>query len=405
VTAPTPRARLLTLPFVLAAVVSLLQGMSFFLFVHFPRFLTDLGANEVVVGFVVSAAAVASIAVRPRVGIAADRRGRRPLIVSGGALNAAVIPLYLTVHSLGPWVVVVRLLHGVASALVFTALFIYGADHVPESRRTEGLALFGASSMIPMAAGGWVGDAVLGAGGFRVLFLVALGFAAAGLVLSLPLPEPRRAAAAPGETRGSFRHALAQRDLVPLWFLSFAFAVVLTGYFTFMRTFVDETRVGSVGSFFASYAMAALAVRALAGWLPDRVGRRRVFYPSFGAIAAAFVLLSMAHTAPPVVAAGVLCGIGAGYAFPILYAMVVERADDAERGSAVALFTALFDAGTLAGSPALGWLIVRFGYGPMFATAAALMVASAALFALWDGDLRRQGRATGLDEPVAAPEA
>jgi len=389
-TPPGAKDRLLTLPFVLAATVALLQGMAFFLFVHFPRFLTSLGADEVMVGLVVSAAAVASIAVRPRVGITTDRRGRRPLILAGGALHVLVLPLYLTVGALGAWVITVRLLHGIASALVFTALFTYGADHVPETRRTEGLALFGAATMIPMAAGGWVGDAVLAAAGFDALFLVALGFAAAGFTLSLGLPEPKRSPVPPGRSPARFRETLTQRDLMPLWFLSFAFALVLTGYFTFMRTFVDQTGVGSVGSFFAAYAIASLAVRAFAGWLPERIGRRRVLYPSLGAVAAAFVLLAEARTAPPVIVAGVLCGIGAGYAFPIVYAMVVERADVAARGAAVALFTALFDAGTLAGSPTLGWVIVRFGYSRMFFTAAALMVLATAVYAVWDGDLPRR---------------
>jgi MFS family permease len=384
--------RLLTVPFVLASTVSLLQGMSFFLFVHFPRFLADLGADEVRIGLVVSATAMASVVVRPRVGTEMDRRGRRPLILAGGVLNVAVVPLYLTVTSLGPWVVGVRLLHGVAAALVFTSLFTYGADHVPESRRTQGLALFGASSMIPMAAGGWVGDTVLAAGGFRSLFLLALGFAAAGLALSLRLPEARRDPSAVGAAKGRFRRTLAQRDLIPLWFITVSFAAVLTGYFTFMRTFVDDTGVGSVGSFFAAYAGAALVVRAFFGWVPDRIGRRRVFYPSLGAVAAAFLLLANAGSAAPVVAAGVLCGTGAGYAFPIMYTMVVERAPLTERGSAMAIFTGLFDAGTLAGSPALGWVILRFGYGVMFATAAALMVVTTAAYALWERDLPWPGR-------------
>jgi MFS family permease len=381
------RPRLLTRPFVIAATVSVLQSMSFYLFVHFPRFLADMGADEVGIGFVVAAASVASILVRPQVGLAADRRGRRPLILAGGALNVAVIPLYLTVGSLGPWVVAVRLLHGIATALIFTALFTYGADQVPESRRTQGLALFGASTMIPMAVGGWLGDAVLTAGGFRALFLTALGFAAAGLILSAALPEPARQPPAPGQAPGRFLHALTQADLVPVWFISFAFAVVLTGYFTFMRTFVDTTGVGSVGAFFASYAGAALAVRVFGGGLPDRIGRRLVLYPSLGAVAGAFLLLSRAGSVGPVIAAGVLCGVGAGYAFPLMYVLAVDRAAENERGSAIAIFTGLFDLGTLAGSPSLGWVIVHFGYGAMFATAAGLMVASAFAYAVWDGDL------------------
>lgn len=386
--APAP-PRLLTVPFVLASVVNLLQGLSFFMFIHLPRFLADLGADAVGIGLIVAVAAVASILMRPGVGAAIDRRGRRPAILAGGVLNAIAIPLYLTVNTVGPWLVTVRVLHGVAAALTFTAVTTYGADQVPAERRTQGLALFGASSMLPVAVGGWVGDVILAAGRFRGLLFAALGFAAVALLISTRLPEQRPAH--PGgpipTRRGGFRRALSQRSLLPLWLITFWVSVALTGYSTFMRTYVDDTGVGSVGLFFATYASTAVALRLFGGWLPDRVGRAWVLYPSLGAIAAGYLVLALGSSTASTVAAGALCGGGLGYAFPILFASVVERSSAGERGSAMAAFTAFLDAGALVGSPALGWVILRFGYTAMFTTAAVVVTVAAVVYAVWDGDL------------------
>jgi MFS family permease len=216
---PSPtRPRLLTLPFVLAALVNLLQGLSFFMFIHLPRFLTDLGADAVAIGLIVAVAAVASILMRPSVGHALDRHGRRPVILVGGVLNLAVVPLYFTVSAVGPWLVAVRVLHGMAAAITFTAISTYGADQVPEERRTQGLSLFAASSMLPAAVGGWVGDVVLAAGGFRGVLFAACGFAAAALLLSIRLPEQRPAhpAGSLPTQKSSFRRVLTQRNLLPL---------------------------------------------------------------------------------------------------------------------------------------------------------------------------------------------
>ena len=393
--APAPaRPRLLTTPFVLAWLVNMLHGLSFFLFIHLPRFLTELGADEVVIGLIVAAAALASIAIRPGVGSALDRHGRRPAILVGGALNAISVPLYFTVSSVGPWLVAVRILHGLSAALIFTSISTYGADQVPEARRTQGVTLFAASSMLPAAIGGWVGDLVLGAGGFHGVLFAALGFATTALLLSIPLPEqrPARAEAAPARRRGSFRRALTQRSLRPLWHLTLWVGVALTGYSTFMRTYVDDTGVGSVGLFFAVYACTAVALRLFGGWVPDRFGRAWVLYPSLGAIAAGYLTLAFGSSTASTAVAGILCGGGLGYVYPLLFTGVVERGSVEERGSAMAAFSLFFDLGSLVGSPALGWVILRFGYTAMFATAGAVVALAALAFAVWDGDLALRRR-------------
>lgn len=398
--APAPvRPRILTTPFILAWLVNLLHGLSFFMFIHLPRFLTELGADEVVIGLIVAASALASIAIRPAVGTAMDRRGRRPAILVGGALNAISVPLYFTVGSVGPWLVAVRILHGLSAALLFTSISTYGADQVPEERRTRGVTLFAASSMLPAAIGGWVGDLVLAAGGFHGVLFAAMGFAITALLLSIPLPEqrPARADLAPVRPRGAFRRALLQRSLLPLWHLTLWVGIALTGYSTFMRTYVDDTGVGSVGLFFLTYACTAVALRLFFSWVPDRVSRPWVLYPSLGAIAAGYLTLAFGSSTASTALAGVLCGGGLGYVYPLIFAGVVDRSPAEERGSAMAAFSLFFDAGALVGSPMLGWVILRFGYAAMFATAGAVVALSALAFAVWDGDLTRR-------RPAAPPD-
>ena len=56
--------------------------------------------------------------------------------------------------------------------------------------------------------------------------------------------------------------ALRQRELGPLWLLGTAFSIALTAFFVFIKRFVDETGIGSVGLFFTAYSGAALALRA-----------------------------------------------------------------------------------------------------------------------------------------------
>ncbi len=375
--------RLLTRPFVLAWLANLAQGMAFTMFLHFPGYLKGLGAGEVEIGLIVGLTAVASIAVRPSVGRAMDERGRRPVILFGNVVNVAVLALYLTISQLGVWLYAVRIVHGFAEALLFTALFTYGADQVPASRRTEGIALFGISGMLPIALGGVLGDVVLARWDFDVFFTVVLGFGILSLLLSLPLPESGLVREK-GERPRRFLASVLKQSLLPLWWITLVFSLALTAYFTFLKTFVIDTGIGSVGLFFSAYSATAIGLRLFAAWLPDRAGPKRVLYPALGSMVLGFVVLAAASGPGAVAVAGVLCGAGHGYAFPIVMGLVVSRAAEADRGSAMAVFTGLFDVGVLLGGPAFG-AVIRFGsYSSMFLSAAGWMLLGGLVYAYWD---------------------
>jgi MFS family permease len=375
--------RLFNTAFILCSLANLAQSLAFNLFLHFPGFLHDLGADDLEIGVLFGVTAAVAIVVRPPVGRVMDQRGRRGVILFGGVLNTLVCGLYLSVDQMGPWIYTLRMLHGLAEALLFTGLFTYAADLVPASRRTEGLALFGVSGMLPIALGGLLGDLILGRADYRVLFATALGLAAVSLLFSLPLHDRRRPAGGLEPARG-FRASLRQRDLLPLWWIGTIFALALASAFAFIKRFVDETGVGTVGGFFGAYAGAAVVLRLGFGWLPDRLGPKRVLLPALASLAVGFLCLAGAGTMRDVVVAGVLCGIGHGYVFPIVFAMVVARAPEADRGSATAIFTALFDVGVVLGGPLFGALSRVLGFSWTYATAAAILALGSAVFAAWD---------------------
>jgi MFS family permease len=375
--------RLFTKPFLLVSVANFASGMAYALFLHFSGYLADLGASDTQIGLIYGATAVASIAMRPLLGTVMDRYGRRPVILFGNILNVVFVLLYLTVTTLGPWVYAVRIGHGIAEAMLFSALFTYGTDVIPKSRRTEGIALFGVSGLLPIGVAGIVGDFVLSIAGFRELFLTAAGFAVLTLVLSLPLPE-RRPALKPGESPRGFWKIVVQRDLLPIWWMIGSFSTVLTGYFVFIRRYVDDTGFGSVGLFFSTYVAVAILERVFLGWLPDRVGRMRVLYPSLGILVIGFFVLAGAGSWVGVAIAGAFCGAGHGFIFPILTALLVDRAPETDRGSAMSFFTALFDVGTLVGGPTLGAIIDSAGWGPMYVVAGAALGVASVVFWRWD---------------------
>lgn len=387
-----PADRLLTRPFLLCAAANALQSLAFNLYLHLPGRLHELGAGEVQIGVLTAVTSVAAIAVRPPLGRAMDLHGRHRLILFAGVANVGVCLLYLTIDSLGPWTYTVRVLHGVVEAILFTCLFTIAADWVPASRRTEGLALYSASGMLPISLGGLLGDAILARSDYDGLFVASAAFAAASLLFSVPLEEKLRVRRADDPPPG-IGHALVQRDLVPLWFLGTVFGLVLTGVFVFVKRFVMETGVASVGSFFSAYTGAAIAVRLVGGRLPDRIGPKRVLLPALATLVAGFGCLAAAEGSREVLAAGVLCGLGHGFIYPTLSSMVVTRASEAGRGAAISIHTSLPDVGGLLGAPLLGWVIEARGFSQMFAFAGLLFAAGSGAFVFWDQRATRGGAA------------
>ena len=331
---------------------------------------------------IVSVTAATAILWRPPLGKVMDERGRRGVILAGGVLDVVVCALYPTVRDLGVWLYAVRAAHGIAEATLFTALMTHAADLLPARRRTEGIALYGISGLLPMSISGVLGDVILRHGSYTDLFHVAAAFALASLLVSLPLRDVRH----PSHdlpARG-FLAAAAQADLLPLWFVGVVFATALTAQFTFVKTFVLETGIGSVGLFFTAYSIAAIVLRLAFAWVPERIGPKRALAPALAMLAVGYVLLALAASPAAIAVAGTCAGLGHGFTFPILSGLVVARARPAERGAAMSLFTALFDAGALVGGPFLGAVIQTAGYSAMFATAAVMVTAGGALFAFFD---------------------
>jgi MFS family permease len=375
---------MLTGAFVLVFVVHFLHAVPFFTLVHLPGFLVELGAEEAQIGLIVATLHAVAILMRPSVGRIIDVHGRRAVMLAGGGVNVLASLLYLTIDHLGPWVYVVRGIHGLAEAALFAVLFTIAADLAPARRRTETLAIFGISGLLPLAVGGLLGDWILARGTYADLFWVLAGAAALGLALSLAVKDSRPRPGPAEERARPFVVSAAQPDLLPIWLVALTFAVGIASYFTFLKTFVLETNVGSVGSFFTVYVTAAVLLRAVLGWVPDRVGAKRVLYPAMVSLCVALLLLARAESDAEVILSGFIAGVGHGYVFPILSSMVVDRARTAERGAAIALFTAVMDLGVLIGGPVLGLVVQRFGYSVMFFTAAGLPAAGALAFALWD---------------------
>lgn len=360
---------------------ALLQETSFALLVHFPGYLDELGVTESLIGVLYAAAAVLGLCSRPALGKILDLTHRRTVLLVTGLANAAVVLALVATSIWGPLLWGLFLAQRVLQIALFTTMLTYGADSIPIQHRTQGLALFGLSGLFPIALSGVAGDLVIDAFGFGALFVLAATASLTSWLLVWRLPllpvlghRPRR----------GFWAALAQRNLLPIWWVTLFFSIGLETLFTFTRTYVDERQIGSTGLFFGVYGMSAAAMRIFGGSHYDRIPQRLFVVSALLAYGLGLGLMAIAGSLPLLVAAAVAGGVSHGAVFPILTSQVVGRARTAERGSAMAIFTSIFDIALLLAAPSVGFLIDGFNYRVAFGAVAIALGLGAAVYAIWD---------------------
>lgn len=370
---------------------ALLQELSFALLIHLPGHLSQLGATEGRIGLLYAASAVLSLLFRPLLGRILDLTHRRTVLLASGVINITVVFLMTTTTVWGPYLWILFLILRTIQIALFTTMLTYGADSIPPERRTQGLAIFGLSGLIPIALGGYAGDVLIETLGYDGLFYAAATSLLTSwlIVWTLPLLPIRG-----HEPRRSFWAALAQANLLPLWFATLLFAVGMEALFTFTRTFIDTRQVGTTGLFFAVYGVTAAATRVAGGRFYDRVPHRPLLVGSIAAYGLGLILMGMAESVLFLIFASITTGTAHGAAFPLLSSEVVNRARVTERGSAMATFTSIFDIALLAGAPAVGFVIDGFDYLAAFTGLGVILVAGGFVYSLWD-------RRIGVQVPLA----
>ncbi len=138
------------------------RACGFFLF---PLIITDHGGNSRDIGIIMGTFACASALSRPWVATMIDRVGRKKCYASGCLIMTLMPLLHLLLngelHNDYPWLLLIRIIHGVGLAICFTSIMTFVVDIIPVRRLNEGVGIFGSSGLCGMAIGPLVCEFVL----------------------------------------------------------------------------------------------------------------------------------------------------------------------------------------------------------------------------------------------------
>ena len=372
---------ILTRPFLLVSLASLAyfvaDGTSFALVSRFA--IGELHADAFGAGLTFGAFSLSALVLRPLAGRLADRSGRRRLMVGGALLFGAVMVAHLLATSLAI-LIGLRLLLGVAEALVFVAAFAAEADLAPPERRGEALTLFSLSLYLGVAVGPFIGEAAFGVGGFPAVWIASAALAGIAALVALTMPETR-----PVDEPGPIAPAVI---LHPAGFLPGLILMTgvwgMGGYFTLMPPYaVGPLGLDGARLFLLVFGGTVILSRLVGAKLPDRIGARRLSGTALLVTALGLGVMGFLPTVSGLLAGTLLLGLGVAFTTPALAALTVSRARASERGAALGTFSLFIDLAFGAGPIAMGAVAAVSTTPAAFLSAAAVALIGAAILWRW----------------------
>jgi MFS family permease len=396
------RPRLVTTQFMLLVGGHFTQGLGWSTMLLLPLYLAHIGASREQIGDIVAAAAIGGLLFRPLVSWGLDAIGRRATLMAGTVLLSAGAALIGLVESIGPIIYMQRIVWGVGVAMLFSGYFTAASDIIPISRRTEGIALFGVSGLVPLVVNPFVSDLGFEGAELRAFYPIVGAVILCSFFFLVPLREPARERSVTPVRLPDVGRALTARPLLPVWLATVIFASMVATFMAFATVAAASAGVARPALIWLAYAAGACAVRLFGGRLPDRIGPSNLVAPALALYALAAITMAHGASAAEFFFAGGLAGLGHGYCFPVLASQVVSRSPAHLRGTALASYTGIWEASGLILTPLFGRVAHAYDDATMFSARAVLSVV---LLTVWAGVEHLLGGGSGalrLD-PAQAP--
>ncbi|MFZ0889193.1 MAG: MFS transporter [Candidatus Binataceae bacterium] len=354
------------------------------LFVLFPLFVMRLGGSASVIGVIMGTGWLAALMVRPAVGPGIDSFGRKWMVLWFLVLAAIATALYIPIASLGWPILAVRALQGAAEGTARVALFAFVYEILPPGREGEGMAIFSICGMAPAALAPLIGEELIKRRGFGAFFAAAIALYIVAAIATLGVPDNRsRRVARPAidPQVPSYTRMILDRGLMPLWIVTLLFSLALSSRLSFVAPWAYQEGIGRVGWYFAIYSGAAIALRLFSARGIDQVGPEKVLFPSLIVLSVGLAMLALIGHRGMLEVAALIGGVGHGYVYPSLSALVIERSGQNAMGRSSAIYTSLYDFGAMAGPWILGAMAEGIGYAWMFVASGTFALMAAVYFA------------------------
>ncbi|UDI77702.1 MFS transporter [Staphylococcus taiwanensis] len=320
---------------------------------------TSFHASDSMAGLVVGLFILGSLIGRFGTGKYVNKFGPKKILITGLILLIITQVLYFIPGSI-TFLMFVRLINGIATAIATTATGTIAAHVTPVERKSEGISLFSLSLVLGTAIGPFFGILLMKSFSINLLFIICVILGVISLIISLFInidfdSVHNKTDQKIAKASGISIHNFIAKEAVPVAVVMMIIGLNYASILTFLKFFAEQRHLIEASSyFFICYAVASLITRPIAGRLIDARSENVVVYPAFIALIITFILLVFSYSSWMLLLAGVFLGIGYGNLSSSMQAIAIKVSPSSKYGIATSTYFIGLDVGIGFGPSLLG---------------------------------------------------
>ncbi|WP_350301210.1 MFS transporter [Peribacillus frigoritolerans] len=389
------RTRLWTKDFVIVSSINFFITLIFYLLMVTLAIyaVNELDASTSEAGLISGIFIIGTLIGRLFIGRFIDSIGRKKTLFIGLIFFTLTTLLYFVDLGIG-FLLVNRLIHGMAMGMASTATGTIVAQIIPPTRKGEGIGYYSMSATLATAIGPFIGLYMAQHTSFQVIFSFCLALGVISLITAFFLYVPALLVTAKvTESKGFKLSNFIEPKALPISIITLLLAFCYSSVLSFISFYAIEIDLVNTASFFfVVYAVAVLLSRPFSGPLMDRKGSNFIMYPAFMIFGIGLLLLSMTTNSFTLLAAGFLIGLGFGNMQSSSQAIAVKLTPPHRMGMATSTFFIMLDAGLGFGPYILGFIIPVTGYSTLYVILGVLVIATSVLYYFLHGKKERTAR-------------
>lgn len=345
------------------------------------------GLPHSVAALTITAYVISALFTRMVFGRKIDIWGIKRSLLIGSVVNVVALSLYLVPMGFTE-LMVVRLLHGFAFAMMTGSSSAGAALVIPRSRYGEGIGYYSTMQAFATGIGPFVAILLTNtSGGYTPMFACAAVVGMLALASLSLLKIPHRDTQDSSSPRSSDDHrvhgigSFVQLAVVPITSVLFLAYIGYSGILSFITSYAGEKGLSDeVSLYFVVYAVVIIATRPPVGRRVDRKGENSIIYYCLVALAVGFVVLAFVMNGAMLLASAALIGFGLGSTQSIIQAVIARETPPDELGRANSTFMMSLDLGSGLGPVIIGAFIPYVGYSACYLAIAVVMVCALVLY-------------------------
>ncbi|MEH6907331.1 MFS transporter [Neobacillus drentensis] len=389
------RAKLWTKDFTIVSGVNFLVTLVFYLLIVIIGVyaVDEFNASTSQAGLVTGIFIVGSLIGRLVIGRFIESIGRRKTLFIGIIFFILTLLLYFVNMGI-TFLLITRLLHGIAGGMVGTATGTIVAQIIPSTRKAEGIGYYSMSATLATAIGPFIGLYMTQHTDYQMIFIFSLVLGVISLFTAFFVDVPQlEGLVQPTETKGFKLSNYIEPKALPIAVITLVVAFCYSSVLSFINFYAIEINLVSAASFFfLVYSIAVLLSRPITGRLMDLKGANSIMYPGLVIFAIGLFLLSSASMSVTLLLAGILIGLGFGNMQSSTQAVAVKVTPPHRMGLATSTFFIFLDAGLGFGPYILGFIIPLTGYRTLYVILGVVVLATIVLYYFLHGKNEKSRR-------------